>query len=112
MVKIQKVIKAQEEQVRGHWGWSKGCQSLRPHFFSVGGWLEGSWGGCLWDGDGGVGWVDDRVGWRWLWCWVVEWVVVGMVVVVGWGWLVKLVVVLMVGAGLGGVLVRDGVGGV
>ena len=30
----------------------------------------------------------------------------------GVGWLVKLVVVLMVGAGVGGVLVRGGVGGV
>ena len=49
---------------------------------------------------------------------VVEWVVVGWMVVVGWvgdkarGWVVKLVVVLMVGAGMGGVLVRARVGGV
>ena len=43
----------------------------------------------------------------------VEWVVVGWIVVVGWegdrvGWVVRLVVVLMVGAGLGGVLVGVG----
>ena len=31
---------------------------------------------------------------------------------IGWGWVVKFVVVLMVGAGVGGVLVRGGVGGV
>ena len=46
-VKILKVIKTQEEQVGGHRGWSKGCQALRPHFFSMGEWLEGSWG-CWW----------------------------------------------------------------
>ena len=43
-----------------------------------------------------VGWVGSGVG----------------MVVVGWGWVVKLVVDLMVSAGLGGVLVRDGMGGV
>ena len=60
-----------------------------------GGWFRVGWGG----GGGGV------LG--------VEWVVVGWIVVVGWegdrvGWVVKLVVVLMVGAGLGGVLVGVG----
>ena len=71
-----KVIKAQEEQVVGHSGWRKGCQALRPHFFSVGGWLEGSWvgvcgmGGSGGVGDGGAGWVGMVVGW----------------VVMGWGW--------------------------
>ena len=41
---------------------------------------------------------------------VVEWVVVGCIVVVGL--VIKLVVVLMVGAGMGGVLVRGGMGSV
>ena len=52
-------------------------QALRPHLFSVGGWLEGTWGGWvggLWCGSGWwvVGWV--LVGWgvRWV---VVQWVV-------------------------------------
>ena len=46
-----------------------------------------------------------------------EWVVVGWMMVVGWvgdrvGWNVKLVVVLMVGAVVGGVLMRGGMVGV
>ena len=76
---------------------------------------------------GGMGDVDEEGGlwcqwwggdgWGWWWCWVVEWVVVGWMMVVGLvgdrvGWVAKLVVVLMVGAGLGSVLVGAGVGGV
>ena len=69
--------------------------------------LGGGWVvvGCV---DGGVG-VGGGVrlwsGWWWgaLWGWG-GWVI-------GWGWVVKLVVVLMVGAGGGGVLMMGGVGG-
>ena len=69
------MIKAQEEQVGGHTGWSKSHQALRPHFFSMGGWLEGFLDGCLlggwwWGGGGGVGgfgvgvvrWLEGGVG--------------------------------------------------
>ena len=64
--------------MRGHRGWSKDCQALRPTFSPwVGGWLEGTWGGCLWGGVSGVRW-------GWWWCWVVEWVLVGCMV---GGWL-------------------------
>ena len=54
----------------------------------MGGWFRGSGGVGLWSGWWWGGWV------------------------IGWGWVVKSVVVLMVGAGLGGVLVGGGVGGV
>ena len=45
-------------------------QALRPHFFSVGGWLEGSWGGWVVVGlgvvgrvvRGGGGWWGSQVG--------------------------------------------------
>ena len=32
-------------------------QALRPHLFSMGGWLEGSWGGWV-----VMGWMADGVG--------------------------------------------------
>ena len=80
----------------GHGGWSKSCQALRPHFFSMGGWLEGSWSGCLWGGwclggVGGVGgWVlgqvDDGVGWGWFGMGVVLGCEVGGFWVDGGGW--------------------------
>ena len=92
------MIKAQEEQVGGHSGWSKGGQALRPHFFSVGGWLEGSWGRVFGMGGGGVG--GGCAGWVGM---VVGWVDDG----VGWG----LVVVLGCGVGGGGVDDGGGVGG-
>ena len=62
------MIKAQEEQVGRHSGWSKGHQALRPHFLS--GWVVGGFLGWVFVGGGGgagsvgmvVGWVDDGVG--------------------------------------------------
>ena len=62
-----------------------------------------------------VGLVDDGVGWGWLgggggvWLWSGWW---WGGLVIGWGRVVNLVVVLMVGAGLGSVLVGGGVGDV
>ena len=43
-------------------------QALMHHFFYVGGWLEGIWGGRVGDGDGdgwggGGGWVLWWIGW-------------------------------------------------
>ena len=76
-------------------------QALRPHFFSVGGWLEGSWGG----------WVG---GWWWYggWWWVG---LMGVGVAVWWRWwggcLVG-VVGKMLGWGGGGVVESGWVGGV
>ena len=54
-------------------------QALRPYFFSMVGWLEGSWGGWVVV----VGWVGDGVG------------------VVGWQWWGLGMVVLRVGMVLG-----------
>ena len=46
-------------------------QALRPHFFSMGGWLEGSGGGGGWVGAGevvcGGGWLVGG------WCWHGGW---------------------------------------
>ena len=76
------MLKVQKEQVGGHRSWSKGCQALRPHFFSmVGGWKVLGVGDCGVSGGGvrgggvgsdGVGWGGDGGGVE-----VVEWVVGG-----------------------------------
>ena len=60
-------------------------QALRPYFFSIGGWLEGSrvggsWGGNWWVGCGGVGAEGGGVGgkkWEWMGGMVVLWGVGG-----------------------------------
>ena len=70
-------------------------QALRPHFFSVDGWLEGSRDGWWWGWWGLGEWWWGGWGWNCGWVGLVVWVVRVWVGGVGgkrWGWLVAYLV--------------------